>query len=103
MIRDEVGKSFQTKLADPIRQQMAKDSAEQLKALDASVKDHVAKLFKSKSTLDSISQNISQAIQPSVVNSYRDTFQKLIVPCFEKSCQNMYQQVNASFSKGTQV
>ena len=37
-----------------------------------------------------------------IVNTYRDTFQKVIVPSFEKSCQNMYLQVNQSFSKGTQ-
>ena len=36
------------------------------------------------------------------MNTYRDTFQKVIVPNFEKSCQNMYQQVNMSFAKGTQ-
>ena len=36
------------------------------------------------------------------MNTYRETFQKVIVPNFEKSCQNMYQQVNSSFAKGTQ-
>lgn len=102
-VRDEVGKVLRDKLVEPVRAQLARDLAEQLKAIDASSKDHVSKLFKSKSMLDAISAAVAQAVQPAVVNSYRDTFQKVIVPNFEKSCQSMYQQVNASFAKGTQV
>jgi enhancer of mRNA-decapping protein 4 len=52
--------------------------------------------------MDTLSQSIVGSMQSTVVNSYRDTFQKVLVPNFEKSCQNMYQQVNASFAKGTQ-
>lgn len=101
-VRDEMGK-LRDKMIEPLRQQLARDLAEQLKVVDASMKDHLGKFFKSKTTLDSIGQSVTQAVQPTVVNTYRETFQKIIVPNFEKSCQMMYQQVNASFIKGTQV
>lgn len=99
---DEVIK-LREKIMDPLRNQLSRDLTEQLKNMDGSFKEQISKLFKSKSTLDVIGQSVTQAVQPTVVNTYRETFQKIIVPNFEKSCQIMYQQVNASFAKGTHV
>lgn len=106
LIKEEIHKSVQnqfvTKLMEPLREQITRDLAEKLKSIEGVLKDSVVKLFKSKSTLDTLSQSIVNSQQATIVNSYRETFQKVIVPNFEKSCQNMYQQVNNSFSKGTQ-
>lgn len=106
VFKDEVNKAIQiqlsSKLLEPMREQITRDLATQLKSVEGALKDSVSKMFKSKSTLDSLSQSIVSSQQATIINSYRDTFQKVIVPNFEKSCQNMYQQVNSSFSKGTQ-
>ncbi len=106
LFRDEIHKAVNTQLAtkllEPLREQITRDLADKLKSIESVLKDSVLKLFKSKSTLDTLSQAIVNSQQATIVNSYRETFQKVIVPNFEKSCQNMYQQVNTSFSKGTQ-
>lgn len=106
VIKDEVGKSVQSqlsqKLLDPLREQLSRDLADKIRSIENTLKDTMSKIFKSKSTIDTMSQSITNSMQSVIVNSYRETFQKFIVPNFEKSCQNMYQQVNSSFSKGTQ-
>lgn len=90
------------RLFDPLREQLSREIADKLKSIEYSVKESVSKLLKSKSVMDAASQSISQSMQATIVNSYRDTFQKVIVPNFEKSCQVMYSQVNSSFANGTQ-
>ena len=106
LLKEEINKSIQTqfvtRLMEPLREQITRDLAEKLKSIEAVMKDSIIKLFKSKSTMDVLSQAIVSSQQATICNSYRETFQKVIVPNFEKSCQNMYQQVNCSFSKGTQ-
>jgi len=106
LIKDELNKLVQAQFAqhllDPLREQISRELADKLKSIEHVFKDSVVKLFKSKSTMDTLSQSVVGSMQSSVVNSYRDTFQKILVPNFEKSCQNMYQQVNESFAKGTQ-
>ena len=106
VIKEEINKSIQSqmvaRLLDPIREQLAKDMAEKMRSIENVLKDSVSKMFKSKTLMDSISQSVAGSMQGAIVNSYRETFQKVIVPNFEKSCQNMYQQVNTSFAKGTQ-
>jgi hypothetical protein len=105
LVKDELNKCIQAQFAarlfEPLRDQLSRELAEKMKAIESVLKDSVAKLFKSKSTLDSLSQSVAGSMQGLVINSYRDTFQKVIVPNFEKSCQNMYQQVNNTFGKGT--
>lgn len=34
--------------------------------------------------------------------AYREAFQSVVLPAFEKSCQAMFQQINDSFRLGTQ-
>jgi hypothetical protein len=100
-IKDEIHKTVQTqyvqRLLDPVREQISREMAEKMKSVESVLKDSVNKLFKSKSTLDSISQSVTGSMQAVIVNSFRDTFQKMIIPTFEKTCQNMYQQVSCAF------
>ncbi len=67
IIKEEINKSvqtqFSTRLLDQIREQISRDLADKLKSLDATLKDTVSKLFKSKSTLDSINQSVVSPIQ----------------------------------------
>ena len=106
MVKEEMGKVIQSqvsaRLLDPLRELISREVAERLKSTENMIKDSVGKLFKSKSVMDSLGTSVMTSMQGTVVNSYRDCFQKIIVPNFEKSCQNMYQQVNQSFAKGTQ-
>jgi len=67
IIKEEINKSVQTqfssRLLDQIREQISRDLAEKFKAIESTLKDSVGKLFKSKSTLDSINQSMVAPIQ----------------------------------------
>ena len=106
LIKDEINKlvksQFAQHLFEPLRVQISNELSDKLKTIENIFKESAMKLFISKSTIDTLSQSVTVSLQSNIVNTYRETFQKLIVPNFEKSCQNMYQQVNSSFAKGTQ-
>jgi hypothetical protein len=96
-IKEEIHKTVHSqyvqRLLDPLREQISRDIAEKMKSVESVLKDGVSKLFKSKTTLDNISQSVTGSMQNVIVNSYRDTFTKMVVPTFEKQCQVMFQQV----------
>lgn len=103
-LKDEIRTNIQahmSKCIEPFKEQIPHEIAEKLKATESFIKDQISKLFKSKTILDSISQAVSQSIQSAMISSYRDTFQKIVVPSFEKSCQTMFAQINSAFKKGT--
>ncbi len=103
-VKDEMRQTIQPqviKIVEPFREQIPRELAEKLRATENLLKDNISKMFKSKTFLDSISQSVGNSIQTTVVNAYRDSFQKVVIPGFEKSCQSMYQQINATFKKGS--
>ena len=106
IIKEEISKLMHSKfsmhLLEPLREQISQELPEKLNSIENVFKDSALKLLISKPTIDTLSQSVVVSLQTNIVNSYRETFQKVIVPNFEKSCQNMYQQVNSSFAKGTQ-
>jgi hypothetical protein len=51
--------------------------------------------------IDSLSHTISHGIQSTMITSYRDTFNQIIIPSFEKAATNMFQQTNDVFKRGT--
>ena len=51
--------------------------------------------------MDSLSHAVANAIQATMINSYRDTFNLIVVPSFEKAVTNMFQQTNEVFRRGT--
>ena len=51
--------------------------------------------------VDSLSQTISHAIQTTMVTTYRDTFNQILIPSVEKAATNMFQQTNDVFKRGT--
>jgi hypothetical protein len=51
--------------------------------------------------IDSLSNAVANAIQPTMITSYRDTFNQIVIPSFEKAATNMFQQTNDVFKRGT--
>ncbi len=103
LVKDELKQIVQPQLnkaVEPFKEQIPKEIAEKLHTIENVLKENINKMFKSKTFMDTITQSLSQSLQSTIVNTYRDTFQKIIVPSFEKSCQNMYQQINQIFKKG---
>ena len=52
--------------------------------------------------VDAIGGAAATALQGPIQVTYREAFQSTILPSFERACQNMFQQINESFHKGTQ-
>ena len=52
--------------------------------------------------MDSIGGAAATALQGPIQVTYREAFQRDILPSFERACQSMFQQINDSFHKGTQ-
>lgn len=44
----------------------------------------------------------ADTLQGPIQSAYREAFQSVVLPAFEKSCQSMFQQINDTFKQGTQ-
>lgn len=51
---------------------------------------------------DAIARAAADTLQGPMQAAYREAFQSVVLPAFEKSCQAMFQQINDSFRLGTQ-
>jgi len=40
-------------------------------------------------------------MQGPIQAAYKETFQSIVLPVFERGCQSMFQQINDSFKQGT--
>lgn len=56
----------------------------------------------SQNLTDAIARAAADALQNTMQSAYREAFQSVVLPAFEKSCQSMFQQINDTFKQGTQ-
>ncbi|CAF0952223.1 unnamed protein product [Rotaria sp. Silwood1] len=84
-----------------MKDNLHKDLAAKLLATDTVIKQTITQIFRSKTMIDSLSHTVSNAIQSIMITSYRDTFNQLVIPSFEKAATNMFQQTNDVFKRGT--
>lgn len=56
----------------------------------------------SQNLTDAIARAAADTLQGPMQAAYREAFQSVVLPAFEKSCQAMFQQINDSFRLGTQ-
>ncbi|KAL0168089.1 hypothetical protein M9458_036311, partial [Cirrhinus mrigala] len=52
-------------------------------------------------TTDAIGRAAAEAMQGPIQAAYKETFQSIVLPVFERGCQSMFQQINDSFKQGT--
>ncbi|KAK2530008.1 Edc4 [Columba guinea] len=50
----------------------------------------------------SVVRATADTLQGPIQSAYREAFQSVVLPAFEKSCQSMFQQINDTFKQGTQ-
>lgn len=55
-----------------------------------------------QNTTDAIGRAAAEALQGPIQAAYKDAFQSVVLPVFERGCQTMFQQINDSFKQGTQ-
>ncbi|XP_029464685.1 enhancer of mRNA-decapping protein 4 isoform X2 [Rhinatrema bivittatum] len=104
-IREEMKKTLPqsvSKSLEPVTGQLSTTIAAKLTAVEGTLKENVTKLVKSKSTTDAIGRAAADALQGPIHSAYREAFQTIVLPSFEKGCQSMFQQINSSFKQGTQ-
>lgn len=82
--------------------QLSNSVATKLTAVEGSMKENISKLLKSKNLTDAIARAAADTLQGPMQAAYREAFQSVVLPAFEKSCQAMFQQINDSFRLGTQ-
>ncbi|KAJ8339715.1 hypothetical protein SKAU_G00343480 [Synaphobranchus kaupii] len=54
-----------------------------------------------RNTTDAIGRAAADALQGPIQAAYKEAFQSIVLPVFEKGCQSMFQQINDSFKQGT--
>ncbi|XP_067652269.1 enhancer of mRNA-decapping protein 4-like isoform X1 [Haliotis asinina] len=90
-----------TKILDPVKDQLHQDLAHKLTATDALLKDNIAKMVRSRQTVEAIANATGSAVQAPIQAAYREAFQNMVVPSFERASQSMFLQVNDAFQRGT--
>ncbi|CAL9697140.1 unnamed protein product [Knipowitschia caucasica] len=104
VLREEIKKTVpQTiiKSLEPVSSQVNATIAAKLTAVEVTLKDNVTKVVKSKNTTDAIGRAAAEAMQGPIQAAYKDAFQTVVLPVFERGCQSMFQQINDSFKQGT--
>ncbi|XP_045299144.1 enhancer of mRNA-decapping protein 4 isoform X4 [Leopardus geoffroyi] len=104
-IRDEIKKTVPpcvSRSLEPVAGQLSNSVATKLTAVEGSMKENISKLLKSKNLTDAIARAAADTLQGPMQSAYREAFQSVVLPAFEKSCQAMFQQINDSFRLGTQ-
>ncbi|XP_041852638.1 enhancer of mRNA-decapping protein 4 isoform X3 [Melanotaenia boesemani] len=104
VLREEMKKTVPqtiSKSLEPVTGQLNNTIAAKLTAVEVTLKDNMIKVVKSKNTTDAIGRAAAEAIQGPIHAAYKDTFQSIVLPIFERGCQSMFQQINDSFKQGT--
>ena len=55
-----------------------------------------------QNTTDAIGRAATEALQGTIQTAYKEAFQTIVLPVFDRGCQSMFQQINESFKQGTQ-
>ncbi|NXY46562.1 EDC4 protein, partial [Ceuthmochares aereus] len=104
-VREEMKKTVPqciSKSMDPVAGQLSNTIATKLTAVEGTLKESITKLVKSKNLTDTIVRATADTLQGPIQSAYREAFQSVVLPAFEKSCQSMFQQINDTFKQGTQ-
>ncbi|KAM6250646.1 enhancer of mRNA-decapping protein 4 isoform 2-T2 [Spheniscus humboldti] len=104
-IREEMKKTVPqciSKSMDPIAGQLSNTVAAKITAVEGTLKESITKLVKSKNLTDTVVRATADTLQGPIQSAYREAFQSVVLPAFEKSCQSMFQQINDTFKQGTQ-
>ncbi|XP_041651438.1 enhancer of mRNA-decapping protein 4 isoform X2 [Cheilinus undulatus] len=105
ILREEMKKTVPqtiSKTLEPVTGQLSNTIAAKLTAVEVTLKENVSKVVKSKNTTDAIGRAAAEAMQGPIQAAYKDAFQGIVLPVFERGCQSMFQQINDSFKQGTQ-
>ncbi|KAF9284692.1 G-type lectin S-receptor-like serine/threonine-protein kinase SRK [Mortierella alpina] len=69
-------------------------------AVETAVKENVEKVMGGKEFMDSLTTKVASTIRPSVEDSFKESFTKVLIPSYQKATQVMFQQIHTAFQSG---
>ncbi|XP_040563516.1 enhancer of mRNA-decapping protein 4 homolog [Lepeophtheirus salmonis] len=93
-------KFISTKIQTCIKGEMQTFSSNSANTYKKESKEALSKMVNSKPFLETLSSSLSESLQPTIQNNFKETFVNLVVPSFERSCQNLLSQISSTFNKG---
>uniref|UniRef100_F7BD94 Enhancer of mRNA-decapping protein 4 n=1 Tax=Ciona intestinalis TaxID=7719 RepID=F7BD94_CIOIN len=74
--------------------------SQKLTATDVILRENIPKVLRSKDIVDHIGTSTAKAIHSQVQGSLPEIFFTTLIPAFERSCQNMFQQLSTTYHRG---
>lgn len=89
------------KSMEPVKSQVSQELHGLTRNAEGQVIDAVSKLVHSRTFVDTLGSTVSSVMVPTVQNSCREAYNKMLLPGINALTQQVFTQVNDSFSRGT--
>lgn len=89
------------KSMEPLRSRMSQEVSGLLKTTENQVIDDISKMVHSRAFVDNVVSAMSSVMATTVQNSCREAYSKLLLPGLNTLTQQVFVQINESFSRGT--
>ncbi|KAG0359810.1 hypothetical protein BGZ54_009811 [Gamsiella multidivaricata] len=92
-----VGTAVERQLARTINDATAKALPS---AVEAAVSENVERLMGNPAFVTDLTTQIASTIRPTLEDSFKDSFTKILIPSYQRATQAMFQQIHAAFQSG---
>ncbi|XP_034666719.1 enhancer of mRNA-decapping protein 4 homolog [Drosophila subobscura] len=85
---------------DQLQAQIQVEFVQKLGVFEKAVKENIAQVCKSKQFMDSFGKSVLIGVQTSLQTAFIESMGSTLIPAYEKSSQNMFQQLHDAFTVG---
>ncbi|KAI1296397.1 hypothetical protein EDD11_007347 [Mortierella claussenii] len=68
--------------------------------VESAVSQNVDRVMSSPSFVNHLTSQVATSIRPSIEDSFKDSFAKVLIPSYQKATQAMFQQIHTAFQSG---
>uniref|UniRef100_UPI00358F5706 enhancer of mRNA-decapping protein 4 isoform X2 n=1 Tax=Myxine glutinosa TaxID=7769 RepID=UPI00358F5706 len=104
VVREEMKKTVApglSKALEPVASQLNSSLTSKLSSVEGTLKETVTRVVKSKGTGEAIGKAAGEALQVPLTAVYTEAISSTLIPAVERTCQVMFQQLDATFQQGT--
>ncbi|KAF9289325.1 hypothetical protein BGZ88_007806 [Linnemannia elongata] len=69
-------------------------------AIEAAVSDNVERVMTGSDFMTNLTAQVATTIRPSIEDSFKESFTKVLIPSYQKATQAMFQQIHSAFQSG---
>ncbi|KAF9429489.1 hypothetical protein BGZ76_001226 [Entomortierella beljakovae] len=69
-------------------------------AVESAVSENVDRIFNDPAFIGNLTAQVSSNIRPSIESCFKDSFNNLLIPSYQKATQVMFQQMHSAFNDG---